>query len=369
MGTIDERIKQVEEEIRNTEYNKKSAHHIGKLKARLARLREEAELERSKAGGGGRRFAVKKSGDATVAILGPPNTGKSTFLNRVTDARSAVGDFAFTTKEIHPGVVTYEGAQIQVLDMPGIVPGAASGRGRGREVLGVARSADLILLFVDVFSPDLRAVVREAREAGIRVSERPPDITVSRRERGGVTIASTVPLTRMDETTARGILSEFGVVSADVLFRTDATAEQLIDHLSGNCSYVPAVVALNKTDAAPEEVAGRLARGLAAEGWRVYPISAARGTGLEGLLRGVYEALGLRRVYLRPHGGEVDRSRPLILRRGGTVGEVCDRLHKDFRRKFRYAMVWGSSVKFGGQRVGLEHMLEDNDVLTIVLRV
>ncbi len=70
MGTIDERIKEVEEEIRTTEYNKKSMHHIGKLKAKLARLRGEAELQRSKGGGGGKRFAVKKSGHATVALLG-----------------------------------------------------------------------------------------------------------------------------------------------------------------------------------------------------------------------------------------------------------------------------------------------------------
>jgi hypothetical protein len=65
----------------------------------------------------------------------------------------------------------------------------------------------------------------------------------------------------------------------------------------------------------------------------------------------------------------VDRNVPLILKRGGTVGDVCDILHKDFRKKFRYAFVWGSSVKYGGQRVGLVHELADGDVLTIVVRI
>ncbi|MEM4728154.1 MAG: GTP-binding protein [Thermoplasmata archaeon] len=365
MATIDERIKEVEEEIRRTEYNKKTARHIGKLKAKLARLREEAERARARRGGGGRRFSVKKSGDATVALLGPPNSGKSTLLNRITDAQSEVGDFAFTTKEIRPGIMSYEGAQIQLLDMPGILPGAASGRGRGREVLGSARCADLILIFLDVLNPDLESLVREMREAGIRPNERPPDITIAKKERGGITISSTVTMTRLDPATARAILNEYGVVNADVVFRTDASADQLIDSLSESCVYLPAIVALNKIDLIPRE---ELERGLTnLAGWRVYPVSALTGEGLPELQKGTYQALDLKRVYLRPQGGEVDRSRPLVLRRGGTVGDVCDRLHKEFRRKFRYAVVWGSSVKFDGQRVGLEHELADGDVLTIVL--
>ncbi|MBM4249169.1 MAG: GTP-binding protein [Euryarchaeota archaeon] len=367
MGTLEDRIREVEDEIRNTEYNKKSSHHIGKLKAKLARLREEAELARSKGGGGGRRFAVKKSGNATVALLGPPNSGKSTLLNRITEAQSEVGDFAFTTKDICPGILRHGGAQIQVLDMPGIVGGAASGRGRGREVLGMARAADLLVLFVDVLQPDLAAVLREAHESGIRPNARAPEITLSKKDRGGIDLSSTVRLTRLDEGTARGILNEFGVVNASVVFRMNATADDLIDFLSAKCAYIPAIVALNKIDlVSPEELRSRLA---ALDGWRVFPVSAEKGTGLEGLKKGIYEALEFRRVFLRPQGGEVDRSQPLILKRGGTVGDVCDILHKDFRRKFRYAMVWGASVRFPGQRVGLEHSLEDNDVLTVIIRL
>ena len=368
MGAIEDRIKEVEDEIRNTEYNKKSMHHIGKLKAKLARLRAEAELQRSKGGGGGKRFAVKKSGHATVALLGAPNTGKSTLLNRITEAVSEVGNFAFTTKDIFPGVVACGGAQIQMLDMPGIVSGAASGRGRGREVLGVARSADLIVLFIDVFNTDIGTVIREAHEVGIRMNARPPDITIAKKERGGITISSTGPLRRIDETTARAILNEFGIVNADVLFRRDSAPEDLIDALSQSSrSYVPAIVVLNKIDmVSAQELRARLEQ---FKGWKVYPISADKGAGLEELKTGIYNALGFRRIYLKPQGGGVDRNVPLILKNGGTVGDVCDILHKDFRRKFRYGFVWGSSVKYAGQRVGLVHELADGDVLTIVTRI
>jgi len=368
MGTIDDRIKEVEEEIRTTEYNKKSMHHIGKLKAKLARLRGEAELQRSKGGGGGKHFAVKKSGHATVALLGAPNTGKSTLLNKMTDAFSRVGDFAFTTKDILPGILTFGGAKIQVLDMPGIVHGAASGRGRGREVLGVARSADLIVLFVDVFNTDIQAIIREAYEVGIRINSRPPDITIAKKERGGINISSTAPMKKLDEATAKAILNELGIVNADVLFKRDSTVEDLIDALSESSrSYVPGIVAFNKIDMVPtQELKARLEP---FRGWKVFPISAERGIGLEELKRGIYDALEFRRIYLKPQGGEVDRNVPLILKRGGTVGDVCDLLHKDFRKKFRYAFVWGGSVKYGGQRVGLVHRLADGDVLTIVTRV
>ena len=367
MGTIEDRIKEVEDEIRKTEYNKKSSHHIGKLKAKVARLKQEAELARSKGGGAGKHFAVKKSGNATVALLGPPNTGKSTLINRMTEAQSEVGNFAFTTTDIQPGALRYGGALIQILDMPGIVPGASAGRGRGKEVLGVARSADLLVIYIDVFDMSLEAVVQEARGVGIRPNEKPPEISFAKRERGGITINSTTRMTRLDDNTAKGILNEFGIVNGDVVFRMNASADDLIDFLSAKCVYLPAIVALNKIDmVSPEELRSRLAR---LKGWKVYPISAEKGTGLEELKKGIYEALEFRRVYLRPHGGEVDRTQPLILKRGGTVGDVCDHLHKDFRRKFRYALVWGASVKFGGQRVGVDHTLAEGDVLTIVLRM
>jgi len=58
----------------------------------------------------------------------------------------------------------------------------------------------------------------------------------------------------------------------------------------------------------------------------------------------------------------------MIMREGSTVGDVCDRLHKDFRRKFRYARVWGDSAKHAGQRVGLDHGLEDGDILTVIIQ-
>ena len=174
---IEDRIRDIEEEIKKTPYNKATSHHIGKLKAKLSKLKEDA-LTRSSSGGKGRGFHVKKSGDSTVVLLGFPSVGKSTILNQLTNADSKIGAYEFTTLDIVPGVMEYRGAKIQILDIPGIITGASRGKGRGREILSVARNADFILMVLDVFNPQhMKVILEELRNIGIRANEKPPDVT------------------------------------------------------------------------------------------------------------------------------------------------------------------------------------------------
>ena len=121
---IEDKIKSIEEEIQKTPYNKATSHHIGKLKAKLSRLKEES-LQRSSGGSKGQGFHIKKSGDATVVLVGFPSVGKSTLLNEITNAESKVGAYQFTTLDIVPGVMEYKNAKIQVFDIPGIITGAS----------------------------------------------------------------------------------------------------------------------------------------------------------------------------------------------------------------------------------------------------
>ncbi len=114
---LPEKIKQIEEEMKKTQINKKTEHHIGLLKAKLARLHEELESSTSK--GGGPAFEIRKGGDATVVLIGLPSVGKSTILNRLTNAKSKVAAYAFTTLTVVPGILRLNGADIQVLDLPG----------------------------------------------------------------------------------------------------------------------------------------------------------------------------------------------------------------------------------------------------------
>ncbi|MCK4970175.1 MAG: GTP-binding protein [Thermoplasmata archaeon] len=367
MVTIDEQIKEIEEEISSTKYNKATQHHIGKLKAKLARLRVESDA-RAASKGGGKGYAIRKSGNATVAIVGLPSSGKSTLLNNLTQADSEIGHFDFTTTTVVPGTLKHRGANIQMLDLPGLIAGASKGKGRGREVLAVVRTADMILLLVDVYRPEAYVLIRELNIAGLRLNEREADIVITPRNRGGINVRSTVKLTILDDELVTAMVRAYGLVNADVVLRQDVDEDQLVDYLQGNRRYVMAMAAVNKIDAVPEATWHPIVDDLKTMGFPVVPISADKETNLKLLKDTIFENLDLMRIYMRPRGGETDYEEPLIIRCGATVRDVCDTIHRDIKRKFRFANVWGESAKFPGQSVGLDHILQEGDVITLVQR-
>lgn len=365
MATIEEQIKEIEEEILNTQKNKATEHHIGKLKAKIAKLRAQQELQKVKGGGTGRRYYIKKSGDATVALVGFPSTGKSSLLNLLTGANSAVAEYHFTTLEVIPGVMEYKSAKIQILDMPGLIKGAARGKGRGREVITAARAADIILLLGDVFNYRLDILMRELYDAGIRLDKQPPDISITRETKGGIIVRSTVQLTRMTEDEIADIIRVYGIVNASVTVRENIDTDSLVDFLAGNRVYIPSVVAINKFDLKYKGVEEKIIETIGRDFLRV---SAVTLEGIEELKETIYDTLGFIRVYLKPKGEKADLDEPLVILDGSTVRTVCEHLHRDFVDLFRYSQVWGKSAKFPGQSVGLNHTLADGDVLSIITK-
>ena len=364
MPSIQEQIAEIEDEIQRTPYNKATQHHIGKLKAKLARLKDRAE---KKTGGAtGTSYAVSKEGNATVSLVGFPSAGKSTLLNQLTNAESDVGDYDFTTLRIIPGMMEYKGANIQLLDMPGIVRGASRGKGRGREIISVIRASDLIVIILDVFETNLGLILEELHDAGIRFKDRLPDIVATRMDRGGINVNTTLKLTKIDEEMIEDIFREWGYINADVVVREDVTEDRVIDWLAGNRAYISSILVLNKVDLVTKAYLNHLKKKL--KGWEILPISAKNGTGLPKLRKKVYDTLEFIRVYMKPQGKEADLEEPLVIRKGSTVAAVCDSIHRDFRRKFKHANVWGKSAKFPGQRVGLGHVLKDKDVVTVIIQ-
>ncbi|MGP8134731.1 MAG: TGS domain-containing protein, partial [Thermoplasmata archaeon] len=266
---------------------------------------------------------------------------------------------------IIPGMLRWSGASIQILDMPGLVPGAATGRGRGREVLSVVRSTDLILFMVDPEHPNLRALVQELEAAAVRINARPPKVVIHRVDRGGLTISSTVRLTHLAGGLATPIAREFGLHNGTIIFREDATADELIDVLAGNRVYLPALLAVNKSEYLTADVRARLA--VATQPFVPSYISARDGTGLTELVNRIGRALRFIRIYVKPPGRPPDREEPVILRRGDSVTELLRRLPGDLDKTFKAAQIWGPSARFPGQTVGRDHVLDDEDVVTIVV--
>jgi len=358
------KIKELEKELSDTKYNKRTQGHIGIVKAKIAKLRETIQ-DRMSSGGSGPGYSIRRSGDATVILVGYPSTGKSTLLNQLTNANSEVGAYSFTTLTVVPGTMEYKHAKIQVLDVPGIIEGAALGKGRGKEVLSVVRNADLCVILVDATNPKQHdSMLSELFYAGIRINQRPPDVKVKKKASGGISIAKTVRLTHLDEDTISSILREFRIANADVLIREDITDDQLIDVIEGNKKYIKGIVAVNKVDLLSDEQKAKVERELKPDIF----ISASKGISIDELKELVFQRLSLVRIYMKEPGKEADLEIPLIIQRNARVRDVCEKLHKDFSRLFKYARVWGKSARFPGQVKGLTHRLSDGDILEIHLK-
>jgi uncharacterized protein len=366
MTTV-EKIKSIEDEMAKTQKNKATEKHLGMLKAKLAKLRADL-LKDAAAGsgsGGGMGFDVKKSGAASIGFVGFPSVGKSTLLTKLTGTTSEVAAYEFTTLTTVPGVIKYRGAKIQMLDLPGIIEGAKDGRGRGRQVIAVARSCDLIFIVLDVNKPlrHKQIIEHELEGFGIRLNKTPPDITIKKKEKGGISITSTVALTKIDEDQVKAVLNEYRINSCEVSFRQDATVDDLIDVLEEhNRKYIPAIYVLNKIDSFSIEELELLYRIPNA-----VPISSGQEWNLDELLELMWDRLNLVRVYTKPKGRLPDFSDPVVLKGDRcTVEEFCMKIHKSLVDDFKSALVFGTSVKHQNQYVGLSHKLQDEDVITIL---
>ena len=362
---VPEKIKAIQDEIGRTQLNKAIEHHIGLLKAKIAKLKREQEtIQIKKSAKKSDGFDVKRTGDATVVFIGFPSVGKSTLLNILTGSKSSVGAFQFTTTTVVPGVLEYRGAKIQMLDLPGIIKGASTGRGLGKRILAVARSADIVLLVLDIFQPYHEDVLtKELSNIGIKLNQNPPNIVIEKSTTGGIAVAEQVKLKKMSIKLLKDILNVYGYTSARVVIREDIDSEQLVDFITGNKTYAKSITLLNKIDLVDEKFLKKATKKIKS---KFIPVSADANINI-GELRGrIYDELQFIRIYMRPKGGKTDYKEPLIIRNGNSILDVCNKLHRKLKRDFRYGLVWGKSVKFAGQRVGLNHVLQDEDVLTII---
>ncbi len=366
---LEEEIEQLRDEIASTPYNKATEQHIGRLKAKLAEKKEKLQNQSSPGGGDG--YAVEKTGDATVALVGFPSVGKSTLLNALTNAESETGAYEFTTLDVNPGMLEHNGANIQLLDVPGLIEGAADGRGGGQEVLSVVRTADLVVFVLSVFEIDhYERLSRELYNNKVRLDQDPPSVTVAGKGKGGIRVTASVDLD-LDEKTIADVLREHGYVNADVTIREQVDLDRLIDGVMDNREYLPSLVAVNKADLIDRdylETVNENLRGHGIDPDEAVFISAEEEKGLDALADRIWDELGLMRIYMDKPGRGVDWEEPLVLPEGSTVDDACEKLGGDFTERFRFARVTGPSAQHDEQQVGTEHELADEDVLRLVLR-
>ncbi|KRX23899.1 Developmentally-regulated GTP-binding protein 1 [Trichinella nelsoni] len=354
--SILQKIAEIEAEMARTQRNKATMGHLGLLKARLAKLRRELLTPKGGGGGGGEGFDVAKTGDARIGFVGFPSVGKSTLLTNLAGVYSEVAEYEFTTLTTVPGVIRYKGAKIQLLDLPGIIEGAKDGKGRGRQVIAVARTCNLILIVLDMLKPlQHKCIIEKELEGfGIRLNKQPPNIGFKKKDKGGINLTALVPQSELDLENVKAILSEYRIHNADIILRYDATAEDLIDIVEGNRVYIPCIYVLNKIDQITIEELD-----IVYKIPHCVPLSAHHKWNFDDLLEKIWDYLSLIRIYTKPKSQLPDYTSPIVLPAGNpTVEDLCCKIHN--------ALVWGSSVKHNPQRCGKDHVLNDEDVVQIV---
>lgn len=247
--------------------------------------------------------------------------------------------------------------------MPGIIEGAAQGKGRGRQVVAVCKTADLILMMLDATKGDYqkRLLENEIESVGLRLNKKKPDIYFKKKTGGGMKINATVKMTHLTEKLIQSVLQDYKIYNAEVLVREDCTVDEFIDVILGNRKYVPCLYCYNKIDAISlervEELASRPHSTV---------ISVEYKLGLDMLIDQIWDMLEMLRIYTKKRGEFPDLSGGVVVRHGATIEHVCHAIHRNLVKDFKYALVWGRSAKHQPQKVGITHSLNDEDVVQIL---
>jgi len=221
------------------------------------------------------------------------------FFIFVLSQESAVAAYEFTTLTCIPGTFKYKGSRIQLLDLPGIIEGAADGKGRGRQVIAVARTCNLILIVLDAAKPltHKRVIEKELENCGIRLNQKPPNIIFKLKQKGGINITFAVSVSKLDKQGITAILKEYRINNCDLTFREDANMDQLIDVIEGNRIYTPCLYVLNKIDSITIEELDLLSQVP-----HYVPIAAAQEWNFDVLLEEIWSYLNMKRIYTKPKG-------------------------------------------------------------------
>lgn len=309
-----ERLKWLREMLRTIPKHKGTDHLQGDIRHRIKELSEELEGPRKGGAHGGPAQVVHPEGAAQLALIGPPNVGKSALHRRLTGSAAHVGPYPFTTQYPEPGMLPFEDIHFQLLDLP---PVSAE-----HPVLWLGstlQTADACLLVVDLNDPACVEKVQAVHE-----------------------------LLKAKRVT----LSEdwnFGTANGD-----DPFAVRL-----------PTLLLANKADEIAElEAELPTFLDLAGISYPWLAVSAETGQGLGEIGHWLFRHLGVVRIYTKAPGKPPEKDRPFTLRRGQTIEDVARLVHKDFAASFKYARIWGVSG-FAGQQVGRDHAVADGDVVEL----
>jgi small GTP-binding protein len=337
------------------------------LKRKISKIKEEMETKARKSGHGP-TFNVKKEGAAQIALVGLPNSGKSSILKQLTNADVIVDDYQFTTKIPSPGMMEYKDVQVQLVEIPAIIKDVSLGKGFGLQILSAIRAADAIALIIDLSRDSLeqmRVILNELENGGISLNEEPPNVEIVKKAEGGIDIRGRLYF-HGDEQVLKELLLKEKIHNAIIVFRSDTTLEQFQEALDESIAFKPAIILATKGDCKNSKQNFALLKKYYSD-YDIVPISAEKQINLEHAKESVYRSLNIIRVYTKTPGEAVAYP-PITMRPQSTIYEAAGRIHKQFQKKFKYAKIWGPSAKYDGQKVGSDHILQDGDIVEVHIR-
>jgi len=315
-----ERLDGLREMLRTIPKHKGTDHLQADIKRRIKELSEELEAPKKGPARSGPSFVVRPEGAAQLALIGPPNSGKSSLHVRLTGSNAHIAPYPFTTQHPEPGMMPHEDVRFQLVDLPAVSPEHPV------PWLGSAlETADACLLVVDLSDSGCVEQV-QAAQAVLKQKH----ITLTE---------------RWDYADALG-----GADAGD----DDPFALRL-----------PTLMLANKSDlVADMDAELEVFRELTGLRYPALAVSALSGHGLGEIGPWLLGHLGIVRVYTKTPGKPAEKDRPFTLRRGQTVEHVARLVHKDLMHSLKYARVWGKTG-IQGQQVGREHVVADGDVVEL----
>ena len=316
-----ERLECLREMMRTIPKHKGTEHLQADIKSRIKQLTEE--LSSPKKGGkrSGPSHVVRADGAAQIALIGPPNAGKSALHARLTHSRTEIGPYPYTTHLPIPGMFPHEDIYFQLVDLPPV-----SGDFMEPWLIATLQPADAVMLVIDVNDPEcveqIPALMARLAEKKIFLHERWPGLPGEAKNASG----------------------------ADDPFRLD----------------LPTLLIANKCDLDPDPEEVEILEELLGLKFPALTVSAETGAGLDQLGPFLFSALEIVRVYTKSPGKPPETDKPFAVRRGDTVLDVANLVHRDIARDLRFARIWGANV-FDGQQTGPEHPVDDGDIVELHL--
>jgi len=368
--TPQEKLEKLQEFLSLVPRHKGTARLCVQVKRQIKTLQNEiAEKKRRKAGRSGPRFFLEKEGAAQIVILGPTKVGRSSLLTSITNAKTEVSDYPYTTREPVPGMFEYEDLQFQIVEAPALIEGAAEGESWGLQSLGMARNADGLILMVDLSqSPDkqLTLILSEMEKARILMQKPRARVEIERKHVGaGLRIIVVGRLINCNLRDVEALLKGYRILDGVVKIYGEATLDDVEDAIFESTVYRPAIIVANKTDT-PEAMKNlkELER-FVGDQVPIVPVSCKTMSGLEKLGADIFKALEIIRVYTKEPNERAPSPKPFFLKRGATVSDLAKLVHSDFIKRFSHARVWSKRLAFSPQKVGSTFILEDKDVVEL----